>query len=320
LKKFRKICLNGCYKTGKVFMRKKYLLFAIFGLIFGFPQFAMAQPGTDTSTAPGSPVLNSRDLSAGALSTMDAALAPDEEFTPIDEYYLGRAVAANILTVYRLYTQNPELTRYLNLICQTIVINSPRSGLYNGYHVGILDSPEYNAFASPGGHIFITRGLVEAASSEDMLAAIIAHEIAHIILRHGIGTVDDMRLSNTLASIADWAFETASPANPTAARVASIRNSVNQITDTMMKYGYSRPQEFEADNEAITLLAASGYNPNALVEMLRILQQSQASQRGGFAVTHPSPAERIANAENTSRRYRAQDSGSYRVQRFRNIR
>jgi predicted Zn-dependent protease len=245
-------------------MRKIYLLFAVFGIIISFPQIVLGQGGTETNTSPGSPVLNGRDMSAAALSAMDATLAPNEEFTAIDEYYLGRAVAANVLTVYRLYT-NPELTRYLNLICQTIVMNSPVSGLYNGYHVGILDSPEYNAFASPGGHIFITRGLVEAASSEDMLAAVIAHEIAHIILRHGISTIDDMRLSNSLSSIADRAFETASQGNPTAARVASIRNSVNQITEVMMRSGYSRPQEFEADTEAITLLAPSGDNPNALV-------------------------------------------------------
>jgi predicted Zn-dependent protease len=298
-------------------MRKISLLFAVFGIIIGFPQIVLGQGGDQTNAAPSSPVLNSGDMSAAALSAMDAAMAQEEEFTAIDEYYLGRAVAANVLTVYRLYT-NPELTRYLNLICQTIVINSSVSGLYNGYHVGILDSPEYNAFASPGGHIFITRGLVEAASSEDMLAAVIAHEIAHIILRHGINTIDDMRLSNSLSSIADRAFETASQGNPTAARVASIRNSVNQITETMMRGGYSRPQEFEADAEAITLLAASGYNPNALVEMLQILQRTQASQRSGFVLTHPSPAERITNAENASRRYRVQDTSSYRIQRFRN--
>jgi predicted Zn-dependent protease len=251
-----------------------------------------------------------------ALSSMDGtANAMDGEFTLQDEYYLGRAVAANILAVYKPYTQNPELTQYLNRICQTIVINSSRPVLFNGYHVMILDSSEYNAFASPGGHIFITKKLVETAASEDMLAAIIAHEVAHIILKHSIALIEEMRFTGEMSTIAGRAANIAGAGRT----LGYFRDSVSTAMDVMMKNGYSRAQEFNADWEAMALLTNSGYNPTALVDMLKILQRVQRSQSGGFNTTHPSPAERIAHAEKLSYRITPPDTSRFRLLRFTTI-
>src|SRR5215471_21733386 len=86
-----------------------------------------------------------------------------EEITPEQEYYIGRAVAANVLSSYKIWNRNGALTSYLNLICAAITINSPRPDVYNGYHLAILDSDEINAFATSGGHILVTRGLINAA-------------------------------------------------------------------------------------------------------------------------------------------------------------
>jgi predicted Zn-dependent protease len=183
----------------------------------------------------------------------------------------------------------------------------------------ILDSPEYNAFASPGGHVFLTKRLVEAATSEDMLAAVIAHELAHIILKHGLSMISDMGLTAEMATTADRAAEF-SGNSPSAQRLMIFRTSVSSIVDTMMRNGYSRPQEYAADREAVSILAASGYDPRALVDILRILQRVQRSQTGGFNATHPTPAQRIANVEGVARQYRIQDTRSYRVPRFRSFR
>jgi len=226
-------------------MIKKYILFAVFGLSLLLPLFAEGQSQSGKAASGGG------DL-GGALAAMDSALTAEREFTSMDEYYLGRAAAANILTVYKPYTRNAELTRYLNLICQTIAVNSPQPEIFNGYHVIILDSSEFNAFATPGGHILITKGLVEAAASEDMLAAVIAHEFAHILLKHGMGVITAMRLNNELTSTADRASGIAARESPDAARAALFRSEVMGLVDTMMKSGYSRSQEFEADTVAIT--------------------------------------------------------------------
>jgi predicted Zn-dependent protease len=237
----------------------------------------------------------------------------DSEVTQEDAYYLGRAVAANILAVYKPYNQNPELTRYLNRICQTLVINSSQPVSFNGYHVIILDSPEFNAFATPGGHIFITKKLAATAASEDMLAAVIAHELAHITLKHSIAIINEMKFTDELSATANQAA--AFSGNTAAAkRLMNFRNSVSATIDTMIKNGYSQDQEFEADREAAAILAKAGYNPGALVDVLKVLQKTQSSQKGGFNTTHPSPAQRIASVEKL--RLRATDSGRYRASRF----
>jgi predicted Zn-dependent protease len=248
------------------------------------------------------------------FSAMDRIFKQAENApTPEEEYFFGRAVAANILSAYRPYTRNNELTDYLNLICQALAINSSRPAAYNGYHVMILDSPEFNAFATPGGHIFVTKGLVDAAPCEDALAGIIAHELAHIMLRHGMKIVDDMKLSGEMD---EMALRAAAFSGKNDSRILAFRDSVNDFFYNMVKNGYSAQQEFEADAAAVKLLAAAGYSPGKLLEMLNILQKIQHSQKGGFNSTHPSPAERIANVERQMMSYKLQDTSSIRQNRF----
>jgi predicted Zn-dependent protease len=249
---------------------------------------------------------------------MDAAFnSTNDQLTPQDAYYLGRAVAANILSIYKPYTRSPALTQYVNRICQTLAINSSRPVAYNGYHVIILDSAEFNAFATSGGHIFITKGLAETAASEDMLAAIIAHELAHIILGHSVDMINEMRFTNEMSAAADRAADIAARNSASAKQFAQFRDSVTKTIDTMLKNGYSQSQEFDADREAMALLASAGYDSSALIDMLRVLQRVQTSQKGGFNTTHPSPRERIANVEKL--RYRVPDTRRYRTPRFKNM-
>ncbi|MCL1836087.1 MAG: M48 family metalloprotease [Treponema sp.] len=293
-------------------MRRQFFFFFCLLLPLSL-SFAGGQSEANKPAA-GKPAAN-RDFIGEAFSNMDRAFN-DSELTLEDTYYLGRAVAANILGVYRPYTLNPELTRYVNQICQTLVINSPRPAVsFIGFYVTILDSPEFNAFASPGGHIFLTKGLVEAASSEDMLAAVIAHELAHVILRHGQSMISDMSFINETASIQNKAADFAGN-SPAAQKLTEFRNAVSEIIDAMVLSGYSQAQEFEADREALKILAASGYDPGSLTEMLQILQQVQGSRQGGFNTTHPSPAQRIANIQGQEEA--VEDSRSFRAPRFRN--
>lgn len=261
---------------------------------------------------------NAGGFASDALSSLDKAVnKPAPQITPEEDYYLGRAVAANIMSQpnYQPYTANPQLTAYLNRICQTLVINFPISSVYNGYHVVILNSTEYNAFATPGGHIMITKGLVEAASSEDTLAALIAHELAHIHLRHAAEIIDEMAFNDEMDAIAERAGTLS--ANTRAAQGAlALRRSISPIVDTMMKNGFSQPQEFAADAKALELLDAAGYDPRAILVMLQKLQQVQSGRRDGFNSTHPSPRDRIANITAILNRYKPNNTQSYRQQRF----
>ena len=220
-----------------------------------------------------------------------------DEINLIDEYVLGREVAALTLSNYRLYNTKSPLTDYVNKILSALVVNSPKPSTYNGYHAAILDSDEINAFASPGGHIFITRGLVNAAKSEDALAAVIAHELSHIQLRHGMRAIKSDR------DVQDWMSK-------------FFFSGAQTITDSL-NAGFSHVQEFDADIAALCLLAEAGYNPQGLIDMLSVLAETQRGSLRGFYSTHPSPESRLVNARIACARYpNIQDNSRYRQKRF----
>jgi predicted Zn-dependent protease len=151
-----------------------------------------------------------------------------------------------------------------------------------------------------------------------MLAAVIAHELAHIMLNHGITMINETRFETEMSAIAGRAAGIAATQSPAAARAANFRNSITSTVDILMRQGYSQAHEFDADMEAVVLLARAGYDPRALLDMLRVLQQSQGSQRTGFYSTHPSPAMRIANLERLN--FRSSNTIQHRAPRFRSMR
>ena len=254
--------------------------------------------------------------SAKAINTSNAALnSAFEEITPEQEYFIGRAVAANILNSYKLYIKSKKLTTYLNNICAAITINSPRPFIFKGYHVAMLDSKEINAFATSGGHIFVTRGIVNAAKSEDALAGVIAHEVAHIQLQHSIKAIKSSRFTQALL-ISGTATASAVSGVDVDKLTDIMNESVGDIVQTLVNNGYSQTQEYEADNTAINLLASAGYTPTGLLTMLESLAAVQ-KEGEGFGKTHPSPKDRINNAKRTLLLYGFyKDTSATRNKRF----
>ncbi|MFA5112478.1 MAG: M48 family metalloprotease, partial [Desulfobaccales bacterium] len=124
----------------------------------------------------------------GATKAHDAS----RPITDSEEYYIGRAVAARVLTKYKL-DQNPNLTEYVNEVGDTVARKSSRPNPFRGYHFAVLDTGEINAFACPGGIIFVTRGLIQTCKSEDQLAAVLAHEVAHVANKDGINSISKAR-------------------------------------------------------------------------------------------------------------------------------
>ncbi|MCL2602349.1 MAG: M48 family metalloprotease [Treponema sp.] len=283
-------------------MRKMFpgaLLFAAVVCFSGVVQGVFAEGQRERSAPPPAVDMDSLMFDVSdALDQMDAAFQPSpSDMTLEAEYGLGRAVAAAILEEYGAYTDNPALTAYLNKICLAIVINSPRPSLFSGYHVEILDSDELAAFASPGGHIFLSRGLIAAAPSEDALAAVIAHEISHIQHRHIAIIIAHERTVQELTSAANRAASIASRYLTEQERLAILQASLSSSINTLFRDGYSREQEFEADRAARVLLSNAGYDPAALEEMLRVLDKKKLP--GNLSRTHPSPALRMSNLQSS---------------------
>jgi len=207
------------------------------------------------------------------------------KITEEEEYYIGRAVAANILSQYPLWKNKP-LSRYLNLIGKALALKSERPEIFGGYHFALLDSAEANALSAPGGIIFLSRGIVEMAENEDELAAILAHEIQHIVSKDPLQAIKSQRMKSLGTFAAGEALGSSSEV------LGIFKNSVLDITGTLLQKGYSRGQEKDADLGALDLLAATGYNPAALLAMLEKCRAIEKKKARAFSA-HPSASKRI---------------------------
>jgi predicted Zn-dependent protease len=210
-----------------------------------------------------------------------------------EEYYIGRAVAARLASTYPLY-RNLRQTEYLNQIGQTIALHTEKPTTFGGYHFALLDSPEINAFACPGGIILITRGMLSSVKSEDELAAVLAHEIGHVIHRDGISAIQSSRWTETLLVIGSNAAREFGPKD-TAKLVSLFEGSIDDVVKTLVVKGYGRDQEKAADASALGYLAAAGYDPQGLTGYLKRLEQGGKGSKGGILTTHPGTDERLEN-------------------------
>lgn len=239
-----------------------------------------------------------------------------EVITPEYEYIIGKQVAANLLGQYPLYSNN-EATKYLNYICQSMVIHSEKPNLYKGYFVGILDSDEINAFATSGGHILITKGLLKCADTEDAIAAVIAHEIAHIQLQHSIKAIKASRATMaTLATLSATAVTLSNGAEDTVEFLQFLDSSVNEAISTLVDSGYSVSHELAADKKALELMNNAGYDTSCMNDMLSLLEENSKTKVTGFVKTHPTPEKRKNNLKTEYKKYSVFTPKECRTQRF----
>lgn len=227
--------------------------------------------------------------------TAKAVSRSAEEFTPEQEYYIGRAVGAVVLGKYPAYDHS-VVNAYVNVIGQTLAQASDLPAIFGGYRFLVLNSDEINAFATPSGLVFVTKGLLRCCRNEDALAAVLAHEIGHIQLRHGMEAIEKARVTEALTTIATEGAKTFG-SREVAALTQTFGGTINDITGTLINKGYARSSEYGADQAAVTLLKRVGYDPNGLVEMLNVMKKNLKAGGLDFAKTHPAPDDRIAEIQ-----------------------
>lgn len=258
-------------------------------------------------------VEGSIEMAESIITSAESIEKAMEEITPEQEYYIGRAVAAQILSKYDLY-DSVLMERYLNEICGTLVLYSECPTLFKGYYVGILDTDEINAFATSGGHILISRGLIECANSEDALAAVLAHEIAHIQLQHSLHAIKTSRVTDAITKTT-FAAATVLSEGEFKEFTDAFGDAVDDIVAEMVDSGYSKSQEFDADSNALKIMAAAGYNPKAMNDMLLVLEENTDTQEG-WGKTHPTPKKRMDNLKKQYDKYTVTDTTESRTARF----
>jgi predicted Zn-dependent protease len=212
--------------------------------------------------------------------------------TPEEEYYLGRSVAATILARDEPY-RDAAVNAYVNEVAAVLAAHSDAPETFGGYHVQVLDTPEINAVSAPGGFIFISTGFLRIIPDEDALAAVLAHEIGHIVKRHGVKAISESNLGQAALLLGQQEAQ-AESGQIVQQLTSTFGDSVSDITNTLLSKGYSRSQEYEADAYSAQLLARSGYNPQSLKGMLTKLEMAaKGAPEGGWFSTHPEPADRI---------------------------
>ena len=205
------------------------------------------------------------------------------------EILFGREVAANILADRKLSPAS-ELNRYLNLVGQSIIRHTNRPELE--YSFAAVESPEINAYAAPGGYIFITTAALAMMKNEAELAAVLAHEIAHVSDRHIVKALDiradDESMTAIVSKIVGSTAESAS---------VVFYQAVDHAMELLFSKGLAVEEEYNADMQGLYLTAFAGYDPTAYPRFLKRISAAVESRRGELGNTHPPFSERINRLE-----------------------
>jgi predicted Zn-dependent protease len=235
-------------------------------------------------------LIGKRDLNKGQI-----------QFYSIErEVAFGRQMAAEFDRTAKL-VNDPVILEYVNRVAQNIVLNSDAKVPFT---IKVVDANEVNAFALPGGFLYVNRGLVEAAENEAELGGVLAHEIAHVAARHGMEQASKGELVNyasiPLIFLGGWA--------------GMILQNVAGLAVPLTFLKFSRGAEKEADRLGAQYMWAAGYDPHAMISFFEKLQEKEKKKPGTLAKifsSHPINGDRIVEVQNLVARF--PDRGEYQI-------
>ena len=201
------------------------------------------------------------------------------------EIEFGQNIAARILGSMPIYS-NEKLNRYVNLVGKSLARNSSRPELE--FHFAILDIEKINAYSAPGGYIFITRGAIRQMQDEAELAAVIAHEIAHISEKH---IVKEFKIRGKDESDVSGVTRFVGGSGDSA-RVA-FAQAVDKAMTVLLETGFKHKDELDSDTVATLLLTQSGYDPSALIRYLKRIKKYTEKNINKKTSTHPATDKRL---------------------------
>ena len=164
------------------------------------------------------------------------------------------------------------LQSYVNEVGQKLAKNSHRSQL--DFHFTVVDSPQVNAFALPGGYVYVTRGILAYLNSEAELAAVLGHEIGHVTARHSVQQYSAATAANVAATIGGMAAGIFVPQLGRTTGTRCTKSSRSLPADVLLS-GYGRSHELEADRLGAEYLARSGYDPQAMIKVIGVLKNQE---------------------------------------------
>ena len=209
-----------------------------------------------------------------------------------------------ILSTYGGAYENPKLEALLRQVVDRLVAASERPDLR--YDITVLNSPAINAFALPNGQLYVTRGLIALANDTSELASVLAHEMAHVVVRHAAMRADRMRQAAIVSRVANDLLS-----DPQMGAMAVAKSKIALAT-------FSRTQELEADGIGVGMSARAGFDPYGAVRFLTSMDRnaefnSRVAGHGGrapeFLTSHPANPERVKHAQSSARQFSAPGAG-----------
>ncbi len=220
-------------------------------------------------------------LAALLLPLSACSISEDEEVT------IGRQNAAEINAQLPIVT-DPAVSAYIQDLGQSIARRTSRSDL--DWHFYVINTRQVNAFALPGGYVYVNRGLIESADRLDQLAGTLGHEIGHVIQRHSVKQMQTAERANagiaivcTLTSICN----------------SGLTQAAVQVGGTALFAKHSRLDELQADSEGVINVARAGYDPEGIPDLFQVLLQErkyQPTKVAGWFASHPLEEARIQKA------------------------
>jgi len=202
-----------------------------------------------------------------------------------EEVEIGRQVAAEVESQEKLL-RNITVQNYVNSMGQKIARVCDRQDVE--YSFKVIDKKDINAFACPGGFIYVYTGLLETLDNEAQLAAVLAHEVSHIVARHSIKKLQNIYGYSILAQIA------------LGNKAEGAAGDIVNVAASLILQGYSRDNEFEADRYGILYAKNAGYNPKGMIQVFEKFKKMEGSRPPailGLLSSHPPATDRIERAE-----------------------
>lgn len=211
------------------------------------------------------------------------------DITPQQEIALGLQAAPEMAAQFGGEDGDPKVRALVDDVGAEVVAKSDakKTDWKFDFHA-LADSNTVNAFALPGGQVFVTRGLLKRLKTRGQLAGVLGHEVGHVLARHSAEQMAKQRLTQGLT--AAGAVATTDPNDPRTYRNAQMAQFVGQ----MVSLRYSRSDELEADKLGVRLMTEAGYDPRSMIDVMKILEEASGGRGGSdFFQTHPNPENRI---------------------------
>jgi len=241
--------------------------------------------------------LQSKDMekTKSILQGAGSILASTQDIDYQTEFTIGESLALEGFRRYGLPVENKKIQKYVNIVGNAVARNSSRPKI--PFYFVVVESPLYNAFACPGGIIFVSSALLKLMESEAELAGVLAHEVGHVCRKHALQSIKRAKFFEGVGKISAATMEGEDG--------KKFQDMIGGLQSVLFDKGLDKNMEYEADLTGIRIAYRTGYNPNGLIKVLKMLKKKEAtsSKQGSWFSTHPPLSTRINKCREKVQKY-----------------